>query len=262
MTPIHSFRQNLLAGRTLLGAGVTFADPLVTDALAPSVDFIWLDLEHSLMSPEALSAHLLAGRARQTPILVRVPGGDTHTVKPVLDAGAEAVVIPQVRSAEEVRRFVADCRYPPEGARGYGPRVPSDYGRRGGPAFAADANRAVMPIAMLETREALAALDDILAVPGLEALMIGPYDLSFSLGLPAQPAHPDNLAAIESIARRARAAGKFVGAGMGVEPDFALTLAGLGVQFLQVGGDHAYLHHAFDAAAAHIRRQLPSPPAA
>jgi 4-hydroxy-2-oxoheptanedioate aldolase len=180
---IHAFRQALRAGRTLLGAGVSFADPLVTDALAPSVDFIWLDLEHSLMSPEALNAHLLAGRARQTPMLVRVPGSDTHTVKPVLDAGAEAVVIPQVRSADEARRFVADCRYPPAGTRGYGPRVPSDYGRKGGAAFADDANRTVMPIVMLETREALDALDDILAVPGLEALMIGPYDLSFSLGL-------------------------------------------------------------------------------
>jgi 2-keto-3-deoxy-L-rhamnonate aldolase RhmA len=208
------------------------------------------------MSPEAASAHLLAGRAHGLPIIVRAPGGATHTLKPLLDAGAEALVIPQIRAVEEVRAFVADCRYPPEGLRGYGPRVPSHYGRQGGASFAEAANRAVMPIVMIETREALEALDDILAVPGLEAVMIGPTDLSWSLGLRGQTAHPDNLAAIESITRRARALGKFVGAGMGLEPDFAVTLAGLGVQWLQVGADFVYLHHAFDSLAARIRPRL------
>jgi len=257
---IQTFRQAIASGRTLIGVGITFADPLVTDAIAPSADFIWLDLEHALMSPEAMSAHLLAGRARGIPIIVRVPGGDTHTVKPVLDAGAEAVVIPQVRTLDEVRRFVLDCLYPPEGVRGYGPRVPSDYGRTGGAGFAAEANRTVMPTVMVETREALEQLDDILAVPGLGAIMIGPTDLSWSLGLRGQTAHPDNLAAIQSIAQRTRAAGLPVGAGMGVEPDFAVTLAGLGVQWLQVGADFGYLHYAMDSLAAHIRAKLPQSP--
>ena len=257
MTAIQSFREAIAQGRTLIGCGVTFVDPLVTDALASSADFIWLDLEHALMSPEAASAHLLAGRARDIPIIVRVPGGDTHTVKPVLDAGAEAVVIPQVRTLDEVRTFVADCLYPPEGVRGYGPRIPSNYGRQGGASFAEEANRTIMPTVMIETREAFEQLDSILAVPGLGAIMIGPTDLSWSLGLRGQTAHPDNLAAVQSIAQRTRAAGLPVGAGMGVEPDFAVTLAGLGVQWLQVGADFGYLHHTLDSLTARIRHELP-----
>jgi 2-dehydro-3-deoxyglucarate aldolase/4-hydroxy-2-oxoheptanedioate aldolase len=255
---IDNFRKAIASGRTLIGPAVSFADPLVTDALAPSADFIWLDLEHALMSPEAVSAHLLAGRARGVPMIVRVPGGDTHTVKPVLDAGAEAVVIPQVRTLDEVRRFVADCYYPPEGIRGYGPRVPTNYGRTGGAAFAEDANRTIMPTIMIETREAFEQLDAILAVPGVGAIMIGPTDLSWSLGLRGQTAHPDNLAAVQSIAQRVRAKGLPVGAGMGVEPDFAVTLAGLGVQWLQVGADFAYLHTLLAQLAAGIRSKLPA----
>lgn len=256
MTGIQTFRQALAAGRILIGAGVTFADPLITDALGPSADFIWLDLEHSPMSPQAVSAHLLAGRARGVVVIVRLPGGGAPVVKPVLDSGVQAVVLPQARSADEVRAFVAECRYPPEGARGYGPRVPSDYGRTGGADFAEQANREVMPIAMIETREALATLDDILVVPGLEAVMIGPADLAWSLGLRGQTGHPENLAAIASIAGRARARGLWVGAGMGSEPAFAVTLAGLGAQWLQVGSDYGYMLAAFDGIRAGIRQQL------
>ena len=253
---IENFRQAIASGRTLIGLGITFADPLVTDAVAPSADFIWLDLEHALMSQEAVNAHLLAGRARNVPMIVRVPGGDTHTVKPVLDGGAEAVVVPQVRTVDEVRRFVADCYYPPEGIRGYGPRVPTNYGRTGGASYAEEANRTVMPTIMIETREAFEQLDDILAVPGVGAIMIGPTDLSWSLGLRGQTAHPDNLAAVQSIAQRVRAKGLPVGAGMGVEPGFAVTLAGLGVQWLQVGADFAYLHTQMTQLATDIRAKI------
>jgi hypothetical protein len=139
------------------GAAVTLADPLVSDALAGSVDFLWIDLEHAAMSPDALSGHLLAARGRGIPALVRVAAGTTPLIKPVLDAGAPGIIVLQVRTAEEVRQAVGDCRYPPLGRRGYGPRVPSDYGRDAGREYAARANRELFVAVQIEKADALAA---------------------------------------------------------------------------------------------------------
>jgi 4-hydroxy-2-oxoheptanedioate aldolase len=255
MEPILEFRDKLSGGQVCIGAGITFSDPLVSDALADGVDFLWIDLEHSPMSPEALAGHLLAARGKRVPGLVRVGGAITPLIKGALDAGADGIIVPQVRTVDEVRQVVADCRYPPLGQRGYGPRVPAGYFRRGGRAFTDRANELVFAAVMIETAEALAALDDILAIPGLDSVVIGPADLSYALGVTGDVEHPTVVAAIESIAARARAAGKFVGAGMGPDADYARTMARRGVQWLQVGSDCTYLYKQMDAITTAFRRQ-------
>jgi 2-keto-3-deoxy-L-rhamnonate aldolase RhmA len=191
MSAIARFRQRLAAGQLCIGASISLTDPHASAALGPSVDFLWIDLEHSLMSPEAMSAHLLAARAQQTPALVRVTGSSTPFIKPVLDAGAEGIIVPQVRSVAEVRQVVADCRYPPLGQRGFGPRVPSNYGREEGQSYIERANREIFVAVQIETAEALAALDEILAVPGLDSLVLGPWDLSGALGRLGDVEHPE-----------------------------------------------------------------------
>ena len=254
MESITTFRAALTAGRFCLGAAVTFSDPLVTEALCDSVDFIWIDQEHSPLSPEAVQGHLLAARSRRKPALVRVTAGETAFIKPVLDAGADGIIVPQVKTAAEVARAVADCRYPPQGTRGYGPRVPTNYGRSGGADYAQAANAGVFATVMIETREAVEAIDDILAVPGLDSVVLGPYDLSGSLGLLGQVEHPTVVAALEHVIARAQAAGKFVGSGMGPDPDYAVRMARRGVQWVQVGGDYGYLISYMD----HINRRVQS----
>jgi 2-keto-3-deoxy-L-rhamnonate aldolase RhmA len=253
MTPIARFRQSMRDGRPQVGAGIGFIDPLVSDCLAGSLDFLWIDLEHSAMSPESLAGHLLAARSRGRPSIVRVPGSGTAFVKPVLDAGADGIIVPQVRTVEEVRQAVADCRYPPAGTRGFGPRVPSNYGRVPTPEFVAAANREVFAAVMVETAEALDAIEAIVRVPGLDSVVIGPWDLSGSLGMLGEVEHPRVVAAIQRIIAAARAAGIFVGAGMGVSSDYAVTMARRGCQWLQVGGDHGYLVWAADTLVAAIR---------
>jgi 2-keto-3-deoxy-L-rhamnonate aldolase RhmA len=248
METITKFRNTLEAGNICVGVGVTYSDPLVSDALGSSVDFIWIDLEHGGMSPESLGAHLLACRARNVPGIVRVPGGDTSIIKPVLDLGAEGIIVPQVRHMEEVKQLVADSRYPPLGRRGFGPRVPSNYGRDDGEDFVERANQNLFVAVMIETAEAMEALDDILAVPGLDSVVIGPKDLSWAVGTKGDMLHPQSIEAMRTIAQKARMAGRFVGAGMGPDPDFAFQLAQLGVQWLQIGLDCAHLVKSMDAA--------------
>ena len=244
------------AGEVCIGASISLTDPHVTAALADSVDFIWIDLEHSLMSPEAMSGHLLAARSKNAPAVVRVTGSSTPFIKPVLDAGADGIIVPQIRSAAEVHRIVRDCRYPPLGQRGYGPRVPSNYGREEGAKFIERANREVFVAVQIETAEALAELDVILAVPGLDSLVLGPWDLSGALGMLGDVEHPTVVAAIETVIAKTRAAGLFVGSGMGTDAAYAAKMAKRGVQWLQVGGDCGYMIMAMDQITGSIRQQL------
>jgi 2-keto-3-deoxy-L-rhamnonate aldolase RhmA len=253
---IKTFRQKLASGHVCLGAGISLSDPLVTDALGDSVDFFWIDLEHSAMSPEILSGHLLAARAHNVPGIVRVTGSTTPFIKPVLDSGADGIVVPQVRSAEEVRNIVADCRYPPVGRRGYGPRVPSNYGRDGGAAYLERANQNIFVSVQIENVEALEAIDEILAVPGLDSLVLGPWDLSASLGWPGQVEHPQVVAAIEMVIARTHAAGLFMGSGMGADPNYAALMARRGVQWLQIGGDYGYMLAYLEQTTASVRSML------
>ena len=238
---INKFRSDLAAGRICLGVGMTYSDPLITDTLGSSVDFFWIDLEHGGMSPQALSAHLLACRARGIPGIVRLPGGITSLIKPALDSGADGIIIPQVRTVQEVKELVADCRYPPQGRRGFGPRVPSNYFRNADPDFVEEANESIFVAVMIETAEAYEAIDEIVTVPGLDSVVLGPADLSWSLGARGDVENPKVVAAFETVIAKARAAGLFVGAGMGPDVDFAYRMAQRGVQWLQVGLDCAIL---------------------
>ena len=184
-----SLRERWAAGRTTLGAWLAIPSVIVAESTARTgFDYVCADLQHGALdyadSVGLFQAVLLAG---STPI-ARVPWNEPGVVGKVLDAGAEAVVVPMVNSAEEAAAAVRAARYPPFGARSYGPTVAgprsSDY--------AATANDVIAVIPMIETAQALGHLDDILSVPGVDAVYVGPADLSLSLGLP--PGNNDDAA--------------------------------------------------------------------
>ena len=238
MEVIAKFRERLNAGDICLGASITLADPLVSDALGDSADFLWIDMEHSPMSPGVLQCHLLAARARAVPALVRVTSSETPFIKPALDAGAEGIIVPQVRT------------------RGYGPRVPSNYGRDGGAEYIERANENVFVAVQVENMEGLAALDEILAIEGLDSVVIGPNDLSGSMGRLGDLDHPEVVAAMQTIIDKTRAAGLIIGAGMGISLDFACVMIERGIQWLQLGGDVEYLVESMDRVTASVRDRL------
>jgi 2-keto-3-deoxy-L-rhamnonate aldolase RhmA len=254
---IHKFRDKLKAGHLCLGPGISFSDPAVTEALCDSADFLWLDLEHSPISLESLQAHLIAARAGGAPVLVRVPSGDVAWVKRALDIGAEGVILPQAGSLAEVEQFVAACRYPPQGRRGFGPRRATNYGRQNLAAYLAATNRDVFVAVQIETAAALESVDAIARVPGIDALVVGPADLAGALvGAPGQVDHPRVMEAIATICTRARAAGLSVGIGMGPDAEYATRVARLGVQWIQCGGDCSFMIRAADNLYQGIRSRL------
>src|SRR5713226_4003575 len=167
MENANKFRDKIDRGQVCIGTIITCTDPAITEALCSVSDFVWIDTEHNALSLETVQAHLMATKGTDTACLVRVPWNDPVLIKPVLDIGADGVIVPLVRTADDVRRAVAACRYPPLGIRGYGPRRPSDYGRHGGPEFCKAANEAIIVIVQIEHIDAVNNIDEILAVPGL-----------------------------------------------------------------------------------------------
>ncbi|MBY0523787.1 MAG: hypothetical protein K2R98_10340 [Gemmataceae bacterium] len=258
---IQKFRDKLRDGRLCLGSGISCTDPAVVEALCDSVDFLWIDLEHTPIGLESLQAHLIAARAGGAPALVRVPSNDVAWTKRVLDIGAEGVILPQARSVADVEEFVAACRYPPLGRRGFAPRRASNYGRQRLDEYLQSANSQVFVAVQIETREALEALDAIAQIKGIDSLVVGPADLAGSLlGLPGQVNHPKILESISRIVAKARQAGLTVGIGMGPDADYAQRVAQLGVQWVQCGGDLSFMIRAADALYQDIRRRSEKEP--
>ena len=198
-------------------------------------DSLTIDLQHGLIDYEAAVGMLQAISTTRTVPLVRVPWLDPGIVMKVLDAGAYGVICPMINSAAEAREFVAACRYPPAGIRSCGPTRANFYA---GPDYIANANRTIIAMAMIETRSGLDSLDAILSIEGLDAIYVGPSDLSLALGFEPKldQNEPIIVETIEHIVARARK--KNVVAGIHTNsPDYAQKMIQRGFRFVTVSTD-------------------------
>ena len=231
------FRDKLRRGQVCLGTGISMSDPTVCEALCPDMDFFWMDLEHSALSTERLKMHLMAMKGSPCASLVRVPWNDPVLVKPVLDMGADGVIFPMVRNADDVEQAVAACRYPPEGVRGFGPLRPLDYGRQNATEYCREANENLIVIVQIELLEAVENIEEILRVPGLTSIAFGPQDLSASMGLRTEPKRPEVRATMAQVIEKAKAANIPVGVSIGADVEWLRDLVDMGVQWLAMGND-------------------------
>ena len=247
------FRRKLRGSEPCLGTCVTFSDPTVTEALATVLDFVWIDAEHAPLPLDAVQGHVMATRGTQATPIVRVAWNDPVLIKPVLDMGAAGVIVPLIRTADDARRAVAACRYPPQGIRGYGPRRPSQYGQVGGPDYCRKANESIIVVVQIEHIEAVENLQEILRVEGLTTIVVGSQDLAGSLGHIGEPRHPDILRAIDTVIGRSRDAGMPVGMALGDSVEVLREWRAKGVQWFAIGSDFWLLQRAAAEAAAQMR---------
>ena len=248
---VADLRAALRADRFLLGTWLTILDPIVPELLAGSgFDLFIADGEHGPVATSDLMTMLIATRAAGVPVLYRVGANEPVRIMHALDAGAAGVVVPQIRTVADVERAVAWCRYPPVGLRGVAPRRASDYGRRSGAYLAAAADLVTCCI-QIETREALDALDAILAVPGLDTILVGPNDLAAALGHTGQLDHPEVEAAISHVVARARAHGMPAGIWTASTAQ-ARRRREQGYRWATVGADYGFLMAAADAAVRDV----------
>ena len=250
------FIDKLRRGEVCLGTGICLTDPIVTEALCPTFDFFWIDTEHTTLSLECLKAHLMAMKGAETAALVRVPWNDPVLIKPVLDLGADGIIVPMVRSAEEVSQAVAACRYPPQGTRGFGPLRPLQYGRIDAQRYCDAANEKLLVIVQIEHVDAVNNIDEILAVDGLTSIAFGPQDLAASLGHRAQPRHPQVLDLMRTVTEKARRAQIPVGVSVGEDPEFLGELADMGIQWLSMGLDVTLMLRGANEVSAAVRNHV------
>lgn len=221
-------------GEVAYGAWLTIPSSFSAEAVShQGYDYVCVDMQHGIIGLESAVTMLQAISTTGATPFVRVPSNDFAQINHVLDAGAMGVVVPLVNTPEEARAAVSACRYAPQGARSYGPTRAPFYA---GADYFDNANREVACIVMVETKDAVARLDDILAVEGIDAVYVGPSDLSVTLGLPPGPA---NEGAFEEarlrIAERCRAHG--VPAGMHANASLAAKHRAAGYQMITITND-------------------------
>lgn len=251
--------------RPLIGAWVCSASPLIAEVVAGSgVDWVLLDAEHSPNDLQSILHQLYAMSAYPVAPVVRPPIGDTVVIKQYLDLGVQNLLVPMVDSAEQARELVRAVRYPGTPTAATGAAETGDPAHRGvrgvGASLArssrwnrvegylADASATVSLTVQIESAAAVANVEEILAVDGVDAIFIGPADLAASMGLLGRPGHPDVVEAALTAIRAAQAAGKPAGINAFV-PEEAERYLAAGASFAAVGADVSILARATEALA-------------
>jgi 2-keto-3-deoxy-L-rhamnonate aldolase RhmA len=248
-------KEKLRAGEMSPGIWLSLPSPTACEVVAEAgLDWVIVDAEHSPFNPETLQHMLMGFKGSETVPVVRVPWNDAVMIKQALDMGWDGVLVPQVSSAEEARRAVAACRYPPIGNRGYGPRRAGSY-FRDWPEYNAIANDLVICAIQIESLAGAAAIEDIVQVPGLDWIWTGPCDMSGTTDCFLDLENPvlwDNLRRVFGVAH---AAGIPSGNPL-VGVNTIDHQRSLGCQLVVLGEDTAFLQQAVDRAVADFREYL------
>lgn len=211
-------KKKLLQGDVVIGSWITLGHSGIAEIIARAgYDWIVVDMEHSVIAIDTAGELIRVIDLCGVAPLVRLTSNHPDQIKRLMDAGAHGIVVPMVNSADDAARAVAAVRYAPEGSRGVGLARAQGYGVSFKDYFEWQKHNAVV-IVQIEHRDALAELDAILTVPGVDGFIVGPYDLSCSMGIPGQFEHPDFIAALNTILEAGRRLGVPAGLHI-VEPD-------------------------------------------
>ena len=249
MKPLRAQWQ---AGEPTFGAWCTIPSTWTAEVAARSGhDWVCVDTQHGLIGYDVMLPMLQAIAAGGVPAFVRVPWNEPGAIMKALDAGADGVIVPMVNSVEDARSVVGACRYPPDGYRSMGPTraraVESEW-------------RLPICVVMIETVQAVSRADEILAVPGVDAVFVGPNDLAVSAGLDSgyEGRHPDHRRMIEKVARSARAHGVVAGIMCG-SPQVALQWHKSGYQMLALESDTRLLTGATEQMIVQAKKLIKAP---
>lgn len=239
---IRAIRNSLAANRPSIGSWMQIPHPSVAEIMGRSgYDWVAVDLEHGAIAVHQLPDLFRALELGGTLPLARLAHGHSKDCKQALDAGAGGVIVPMVESAAQLAAVRDACRWPPAGTRGVGFSRANLFGKN----FEAYREEAQAPllVAMIEHVRAVGNLEEILSVEGLDAILVGPYDLSASMGLTAKFDHPEFMAAMERI--RALCSRKAIPPGVHVvmpEPSVLEQRIGEGYRFIAYSIDAVLLN--------------------
>jgi len=236
---LKGFRQRLKNGERLLGTMVTLPTASTAEILADAgFDWLFVDCEHGSLSTADVMG-ILQTVGHRIACIVRVPVRDEGEIKRILDVGAQGIIVPQVNTAEEAAEVVRFCRYPPIGGRGVGLGRAQGYGFQF-PEYVASANDDVVVIVQAEHKLAVDNIQSIVQVPGIDCVLLGPYDLAASYGKMGLISDPEVLAGIDRITSTCRTAGLPLGY-FGVNGEALAPYAAQGYSLLISGVDVLFL---------------------
>ncbi|QVQ53039.1 hypothetical protein J4H86_04330 [Spiractinospora alimapuensis] len=247
-----SFRQRVDEGETVLGTMISeVANPNTAVMVATAgFDFFIIDMEHGTYDYSQMAGLIAVARGRGVAPLVRVPEIRRETILKPLDAGAAGLVVPQVEEVEQVEEVVAHGLYPPRGRRGVAlRRAHSDYAPGPAAEYMRAADRETLLLVQIETARAVDNVDALAAVEGLGGFLIGPFDLSVDLGLPADVTHDELRRAYRRVIAAARERG-LVAAIHVFDPRMAIELIHDGITMCSVGSD---VNSIVDQASDNVR---------
>ena len=255
VVPNHTLRQ-LRAGKLAIGLGLRQARTVDIAQIAATAGFDWLfiDCEHSSMELDTAAQIAAASLAVGVTPLARVPGFEHWHASRLLDNGAQGIVFPHVDSADEARRAANACRFPPAGKRSMGGGL-QQVGFAAMPVgdMARAVNEETLVVAMIESPQGVANCEEIAAVPGIDALLIGTNDFCFECGIPGQFNDPRVAEAYRKVIAACRKHGKFPGMGGMYTPELLERHVGMGAQIILCGSDFSLLMQAGTARAALVR---------
>ncbi len=243
LSTISALSTRIGGGSGLLTAWVGMSDPMIAGQLAlEDFDAITIDMQHGANDLASVRQGILNVTLGGKPSIVRIPVNDFSCASRALDFGAAGVIAPMINSKADAEAFVSFMKFPPIGQRSWGPTIAVGLTGQTLDEYLAKGNAMSVAIAMIETREALAALDDILALDGIDAVFVGPSDLSIALsnGANVNPARPDVLDALEHVKQRAHAHKKAVCC-FAPTPVLAKDLAKKGYDLMAIGTDFSQL---------------------
>jgi len=252
-TPRNHFKDALTAKELCLGLWLGLSDAYCAELCAGcGYDWLLIDGEHAPNDLRSVLAALQAIAAYPSHPVVRVPEGNVTLIKQVMELGATTLLVPMVESADQARELVRAMRYPPQGIRGVGSGLARSSRWNDYSSYLADANERACLLVQVETAGALDRVKEIASVDGVDGVFIGPADLSASMGLLGQPAHPRVRERIGAGISEILQAGKAPGI-LCTDEALAHTYAEIGAQFIAIGVDTTLLANAARSLVARFR---------
>jgi 2-keto-3-deoxy-L-rhamnonate aldolase RhmA len=256
----NTVKENLKAGKQVYGTSLEDClDPEIAFILGGTgLDFFFIDTEHSTATYAQIQALCRAGRAAGIVPLVRVTENEPHLISRALDVGAMGIIVPRLRSVPATAAAIDAIKFPPLGHRGFGLRsIVTDLKPGSAAEHVESANRETLMVPMIETKEALDCVEQIAALPGVDALFIGPYDLTLSLGIVEQFDNPIFWNAVDRVIKAAEKAG--VAAGLQTR-DMSLLLEARrrGARFLLYSSDSGILFDGYKQAIGTLKEAVPA----
>lgn len=205
MYQLEKIKKKIADKEAVIGANVVLSDAVVSELMGfAGCDYVWIDMEHASFTYKDTERHIMAAHSGGAAAFVRIPWNDPVMAKRVLDMGPDGIIFPLIKNAQEAKAAVESCMYPPKGIRGWNPLRANKYGCVDNDWYIENVDHLIWKIMMIEQIEAVENLEEILKVDGVDAILIGPSDLSGSMGKLLQTNSQEFQAVIDKIIKTAQ----------------------------------------------------------